>query len=133
MGKAFRAHDGVRLRCIIIDTSSIIFGFSRGFDVFNAAEESLPGYTMVVSNGVLRELDSIGRSKRKSAKYAIVGRREAKKRCSVDEDNDEVDSWILFKAGKSGCTVCTNDMELKRKLKENGAQVVSMGANGELR
>ncbi len=118
---------------MIIDTSSIIFGFSRGFNVFSVADESLPGYKIVVSRGVLRELEGIGRSGKKSAKYAIAGRSEAEKRCDVDKDNSEVDSWILSKALKAGCAVCTNDMELKRKLRGKGVWVVSMGVNGALR
>ncbi len=120
-------------KCIVIDTSSIIFGFSHMVNIFDSIQNTMPDCTMVASIGILRELSGIGHSTKRSSPYANVGLVQVLKRCRVIKDNSSVDSWITKYSIKHNCSVCTNDIELKQKLKDKGISTYSISKNGTLR
>ena len=51
----------------------------------------------------------------------------------VEDDNRSADSWILDEGLDEGLYVCTNDMRLKRALKERGKRALSVSENGVFR
>ena len=121
-------------RFIVVDTSSIIFGLSKKHDVFSALEERFPGYTMLISQGILNEIKGIAGGNGRYAKYAkaaleIINRN---KRIEINRSMAYPDSWILASSSKAEA-VCTNDIALKRELRKKGAAGLSRAINGKLR
>ncbi|MCL5786888.1 MAG: hypothetical protein M1520_01645 [Candidatus Marsarchaeota archaeon] len=119
---------------IIVDTSSIIFGLSKKHDVFSALEERFPGYPLLISQGIMNEINGIAGGNGRYAKYAkaaleIINRN---KRIEISRSMVYPDSWILANFSKAEA-VCTNDIALKRELRKKGAAVLSMAINGKLR
>ena len=119
---------------IIVDTSSIIFGLSKKHDVFSALEERFPGYPLLISQGIMNEINGIAGGNGRYAKYAkaaleIINRN---KRIEISRSMVYPDSWILANFSKAKA-VCTNDIALKRELRKKGAAVLSMAINGKLR
>ena len=119
---------------VLVDTSSIVFGFMNKGNVFQALREELPGYTQVISRGVLRELKRLAESRKKeraSAAAALAYISGAQ--VEVDGSTAYVDSWIARRAEVGGGTVCTNDIKLKRGLRARGTATLSMTKGGIVR
>lgn len=119
---------------LILDTSSIVFAAGNGTDVFAAIEEQMPGSAILLSKGVVRELNRISASKSRSGKAAALALQMLRQhKIHVLDDNSYVDSWIVREGSARKCAVCTNDKELKKKLRGAGVRVVSVSAKGILR
>src|SRR5215472_16891055 len=120
---------------MIIDTSSILFGFANKKDVFAIAKSELPSYTQLISVGIMNELFGISKNSGKrgaSAKAAIEALKY--KKVAVDNNTRSVDSWILSKSQENSHTVViTNDTELYKKLKGNNTKVLKLTRDGSLR
>jgi rRNA-processing protein FCF1 len=117
---------------IIVDTSSIIFGFSKGIDVFNSVEEQL-GYKPVISKGILREIGLLAKRYSKYRKYAKSAEAAIKMHNpTTDPNSGFVDNWIISAAAKYG-NVCTNDYKLKIRLKSMKINTYSISIGGKLR
>ncbi|MEM0087006.1 MAG: hypothetical protein QW774_01340 [Candidatus Micrarchaeaceae archaeon] len=121
-------------KVIIVDTSSMIFGIRNGIDIFDVLMSNFPGYKIIISKGILRELDGFSKSTRQISKYArLVLARISSSGITVDSDSGYADSWILRIAPEYSAIVCTNDIALKRKLEANGVKVLSISRKGLLR
>jgi rRNA-processing protein FCF1 len=57
---------------VIIDTSSILFGFSFKKSVFESAAKRFPDYKPIVSRGIIRELSSFSTLKGKKGANAKI-------------------------------------------------------------
>ncbi|MDE1850735.1 MAG: hypothetical protein KGH54_03005 [Candidatus Micrarchaeota archaeon] len=122
------------MKLAIIDTSSILFGLANKIDPFERLKESFPEYKIAVSQGVVRELAEMSGSRKKQKVQAKIGLALIKKHLvTVLKGEGYVDSWILANVKKWDCIVCTNDVELKGKLKSIGAKAVSLARSGMLR
>jgi rRNA-processing protein FCF1 len=122
------------MKRIIVDTSSILFGLSNKIDVFEKMDEKFHGYKIVLPSGVIDELEGIGRGMRKesvNARYALKMLKG--KDVEIVQSGYEVDGWILKNAAAMGCEVCTNDADLRRRLKIAKVRAVSLGLGGSLR
>ena len=119
---------------IIIDTSSILFALSNNKDVFEAVKLKDPSYEPLISLGILNELNGIGGSEKGKGKFANAALYMIKEhQPDIANSNATVDDWIVEEAEKRKCDVCTNDMELKKRLKEKGITVFTVSRSGELR
>jgi len=122
------------MKLAILDTSSILFGLANNLDPFERLRESFPGYKIVVSQGVVRELAEMSGSRKKEKVQAKIGLALIKKHLvTVLKGEEYVDSWILGNVKKWDCIVCTNDVGLKQKLKAMGSKAVSLSRSGMLR
>ena len=123
----------IRMRKVILDTSSIVFAFSMKANIFESAEDQLRA-RIVVSRGVMRELDTIAARRTKAGRSARVAL-EMMKRYTVDVEDDDrqADKWILDAGKEDGVYVCTNDIRLKQELKKRGRIALSVSENGVLR
>jgi len=121
------------MRKVILDTSSIVFAFSMKANIFEAAEDQLRA-RIVVSSGIMRELKGIASGRTKESRAARIAL-EMMKRHAVDvvDDDRRADDWILDAGVAEGVYVCTNDMGLKRELRERGKRALSVSENGVLR
>lgn len=120
---------------LIIDTSSIVFGFSNKRDVFEIAHGRFPGYDILISAGVLGELSKLARNrgtKGAGARTAIEALKY--KKVNVDNSTGSVDSWIYAKSREYPHTVVvTNDTELYKKLKSANINCLKLTKAGLLR
>lgn len=122
------------MKQMIVDTSSIVFVAGSGTDIFAAIEERMPGTEVIVSNGIVEELERIAgspSSSKKAAKLALkfITRHKIK----MMKGSGEVDVWIAREGESRKCAVCTNDIGLKEELKRRKVEVLSAGSNGILR
>lgn len=121
------------MKIIIFDTSSILFCLSNGIDMAKAVNEAFPGYKIAVSKGIIRELEGLGKSRRRAGRYAkaavdVLGHIGVQ----VLDNSDNADKWLLSIADDKK-VICTNDSKLKRALRGKGAIVVSVARSGMLR
>ena len=122
------------MQSIIVDTSAIIFAIENRKDIFASIEEYMPGSQILISNGIMEELEMISASRnenRKAAKAALA--LLAKHNIKALKDHTYVDDWIVRESRMRKCAVCTNDAELRKKLKAEKIKVVSVSWNGILR
>ncbi|MCL5262342.1 MAG: hypothetical protein M1390_00675 [Candidatus Marsarchaeota archaeon] len=123
------------MRYVIVDTSSILFGLAHRKDVLGIAERSLPGFTPLISSGVIRELrhHSLNKGAKGASARAALSILKLKK-IRVDNTSGDVDSWILRKAvSEAGSLVVTNDTPLLRKLRLSGVRVMKLSKSGKLK
>ncbi len=120
---------------MIIDTSSILFGFAYNRNVFEVAKAEFPGSIPLVSRGIIRELTRFSSQKGKKGLRARIALMELKaKKINVDNINANADSWILNTASKrKGSVVITNDTALAKKLSSKGVRVYKISRSGLLK
>ncbi|MEM3281803.1 MAG: hypothetical protein QW591_01670 [Candidatus Micrarchaeaceae archaeon] len=119
---------------IILDTSAMVFSMRNRIDIFDVVRERFPGHAILISEGIIKELERFSRSKQRIGKYAkLLLMNIRRSDIKIDKDNGYVDSWILKAASESQGIVCTNDIALKRKLEANGIKVFSISRKGLLR
>ncbi|MGI0100855.1 MAG: hypothetical protein ACREBH_04035 [Candidatus Micrarchaeaceae archaeon] len=120
---------------MIIDTSSILFGFSYNRNVFETASQRFPGYAPMVSKGIVGELTRFSSGKGAKGLRARVALLEIKaKKINVDNISINPDKWILDMAMRNrDCFVITNDTGLAKKLSLARAKVFKVSKSGLLR
>ncbi len=120
---------------LIIDTSSMLFGFAYNRNVFEAAMRRFPSSTLLVSRGIIRELTRFSSQKGKKGLRARIALLELKaKKINVDNINANADSWILDTAPKRrGSVVVTNDTALAKRLSSKGVRVYKISRSGLLK
>jgi rRNA-processing protein FCF1 len=125
----------IYMNYIILDTSAIIFGLSNGVDVFNALHDQMPERRIMISTGILKELNRISEGMGRFSKFAKVAINllERYPDIKVVKDGTYVDKWIAQTAAAPGYVVCSNDSKLKRELKTKGISVFSMTRSGIIR
>ena len=122
------------MQYIIMDTSSIIFSLTSKRDPFQAVRDTPPYYIPMVSEGMLRELQSIRARREKYSKYAAAALLLIPlSNVEIVKDMSSVDAWIMGYAKKTGSAVCTNDIALKKALKKAKIRAFSMTRSGTLR
>lgn len=123
------------MKCVIIDTSSILFGFAYNRNVFETVKEQFPGYRPMVSRGIVRELAKMSTNRGAKGLRARVALLELKaKKINVDNISVYPDKWILDTALKNrDYVVITNDSLLARKLSLSKVRVYKVSKSGVLR
>lgn len=119
---------------IIVDTSSIIFALSNNIDIFTKIR-GMTSLRIMVSKGVINELKRLASGRSRYAKHArvAISLLNSNPHIRVEQDSSYVDSWIQQTARQLSCSVCTNDIRLKRALKESKISVYSISRDGHLR
>jgi rRNA-processing protein FCF1 len=113
---------------VLIDTNVFTLPVQFGIDLFSELERILGGFEPLVLDGSVRELECLGAGGGKDASAARVGRALAE-RCTVvgiPGATGTVDERIVRYARANGCIVVTNDIGLRRMLKEEGVRVIGM-------
>lgn len=119
---------------ILLDTSSIIFGLLNKVDTFLILKESFPLYKITIPYGVIRELKGFAKGKKQERLQAKVALALIEKyNVKIIKNNEYVDDWIFKNATNSDVIVCTNDVDLKHRLKDIGAKSISLSRSGSLR
>jgi len=118
---------------VLVDTSSIIYSFCLKKDIF-ANIENL-GFTPVVVSSVIEELKEISKRNSKyavAARYAlrVIEERKKGKRIRIIKTKGNADEAIERIAKKKKIRVCTNDKEMKKRIKKLGLEILTVKSNG---
>ncbi|ATZ61693.2 MAG: DNA-binding protein [Methanosarcinales archaeon Met12] len=107
----------IKQRSVIIDTNALMIPCQFGVDVFSELKEM--GYNkFLVPEEVVKELNKLyvhAKGKDKTAASIALSLLD---RCDIVEAEGNPDDVIIKIAEERGAAVVTNDIELKRRLKE---------------
>ena len=117
-------------RAVVIDTNFFLVPFQFKIDIFTELERLIEvNHYFVITSKTLNELEKLAENTGRQgagARFAIKIINANIKRIETIDSNKPVDSWIEEYAEKTGAMVCTNDIKLKKKLKDNGIKVISL-------
>jgi rRNA-processing protein FCF1 len=118
---------------VLIDTSSIIYSFCLKKDVFSNIEDL--GFNPLLISSVVEELKKIAKRNSKygiAARYAlrVIQERKKRKRIKIIKTKGNADEEIQKIAKKKKIRVCTNDKELKKRIKKLGLEILTVKSNG---
>ena len=120
---------------VILDTNFLMLPHQHGVDIFSEINRLVSeDYDLLIPGKVADELVSISE---KSAGIDGISARVAlqlirkKNINTVEYDKNVDDSIVDFVNNHADCIVCTNDKNLKRKIK-NKAQLISMRGKDHL-
>lgn len=113
----------------------MLFGFSYNRNVFETAKQQFPGYKMLVSKGIIKELTRLSANKGSKGLRARIALLELKaKKIDVDNISIHADKWILDTAIKNrNSVVVTNDTALAAKLSRAKLKTYKISKSGILR
>ncbi len=117
-------------RPVILDTNFLLIPFQFKIDIFEGIERILArSHYFVISSRTIKELEHIAKGTNKdgrSARLAIKLIEANKGRIEIIENGEEVDLWIEKYAIEKRAVVCTNDAQLRSKIKREGLRVISL-------
>lgn len=123
------------MKYVIIDTSSILYGFSYNRNIFERARDKFPNYKLLVSRGIINELNKIASNRGSRGLKARVALMEIKaKKINVDNISVYPDKWILDTSLKNReSVVITNDTLLARRLRVGKVRTYKLSKSGILK
>jgi rRNA-processing protein FCF1 len=117
-------------RAVIIDTNFFLVPYQFKIDIFTELEQLIEvNHYFVITSKILKELEKIAGhvgKKGAAAKLALKVIEANSDKIEIIKSNKPVDLWIAEYAEKTGAIVCTNDIKLKKRLKDNGIKVISL-------
>lgn len=119
---------------IIFDTNFLMVPHQFGVDIFSELERIFTERNeWIVCNEVVSELETIAKKHTKDAAAARLALLLIKEKdINVESAKGiNVDDWIVARAKQERLVVCTNDMELRRRLR-NIALVVGLRERSHL-
>ena len=126
---------GVQVKLAIIDTSSIMFGFSHRRNTFDAVRYALHDHTLYLSGAVVRELHQLARNRGRQGAAARVALQELRykniKGSNKSLSNADLDIMRVA-GGHKGSAVITNDTALSKRLRSSGVEVFKLSISGRL-
>jgi rRNA-processing protein FCF1 len=121
------------MRFVVLDTNFLLLLYKAKLNAFVQLYDMVPGeFKIIVSQGIIRELKN---SKSPHTKIAVEALNSQIVNGAVEINNDDsfVDDWIVsFCKANENTVVCTNDAELRKRLKKVGAKIISLRTNSHL-
>lgn len=118
------------MKTVILDTNFLLIPYQFKINVIAAVEKLLEeAHEIVVSTAIVKELEGIAKSRGKDGIAARLALEIVKKSGihTIKTDEHDADEWIMgYCAKHPGTIVCTNDINLRKELKQVGARVVVM-------
>ena len=121
-------------RPVILDTNFLLLPFQFRLNIFTELEYLLEkSHKYVISSRTLSELERIGKSIGKNGMAARLALKMiGVSKIEVIQSKQEVDDWIVDYAKANHAIVCTNDTELRLRLKDLDIKTVSMKSKSKL-
>ncbi|NCN65389.1 MAG: hypothetical protein GW779_06175 [Candidatus Altiarchaeum hamiconexum] len=121
------------MKKVIIDTNFLLIPEKFRIDIFYEISLLVPCCEIIIMKGTFRELKGLKKD-RNAANIALKILEKFRPKYTVYEDhndeNDEnyrtLDDNILNLATDDSFIVCTDDKELKRKLKERNVETITL-------
>jgi rRNA-processing protein FCF1 len=120
---------------VILDTSALIYPFQTGVDFVKGIREMvLAPATFAVTDGVVRELESIRRGRSPSLSMAAEKALAFSKDLKVlHSDATNTDEQIVTLAKETGAAVATADSLLRKELRKRRIPVVFVSKGKRIR
>ncbi len=123
-------------RPVIIDTNFLLIPFRYRIDILRELDYLVePSHRFVISSKTMKELKKIGKKVGKdgmAARLAIKLVEANSLRIDVIESEEHVDDWIADYSKANRAIVCTNDSELRRRLRALHIKVITMKSKSKL-
>lgn len=118
----------MKMTVVLLDTNMLLLPHKHRIDVFSEIERLITGeHEVATLSTVVDELKEIARENNDDGIAAKVGLRLlTDKKVRVITSKGPVDDALVEYAQKDRATVCTNDRELKARLKKAGIRRVFM-------
>jgi uncharacterized protein len=116
---------------IIIDTNGFMIPVQFGVDIFEELKR-LGFNEFFVPEAVIFEIDRLIKREKGSNRTAAKVARSMMGRCERIAGTGSADDVILRLAKDMGAAVLTNDIGLKRRLADNGIQIVFLRQKNKL-
>jgi len=117
-------------RKVVIDTNFFLIPYQFKIDILTELEHLIDvHHVYIITSKTIKELEKIAENSGKKGaggKFALKLIEANKDKMEIMESNKPVDTWIEEYAEEHGAIVCTNDIKLKKKLKDNGIKVISL-------
>jgi len=112
---------------VLLDTNSLIYAAQYGIDIKQLEDVFQKPIEFFTTQSVLRELEEISRTRKKSSVYAKIAIQLLEKSSIkiLPSKHKHADKDILAEAEK-GFVVVTNDRKLKEQLKKKSIGVLSI-------
>ena len=113
---------------ILLDTNALLMPVQFGIDLYDELQGLFGDFELITLEEVIGELSGISRGHGRDAAAARVGLIMARSTTVVPSGSsaNHVDKRVIEYARREGCTVVTNDRELRNALLREGIDVVSM-------
>lgn len=121
------------MKYVILDTNILMASEEFSFNIFSELNRLLDfQYKLITLKPVVEELKKISKNKGKKGVAAKVGLKLLKDVKIIDVNSKNADKVILKFAKENDALVCTNDKELKNKLKEKGINIIYLRSKDHL-
>lgn len=110
---------------VILDTNALMMPFKKNIDIENSLIEILGNYEIIVLSSVINELKNLVKKGSWQAKSALM----FAKRYKILDVKEKGDFAIITTAVKLKAVVVTNDKNLRKELRENGINVITLRDN----
>ena len=117
-------------RKVVIDTNFFLIPYQFKIDILTELEHLIDvHHVYIITSKTLKELEKIASNAGKKGaggRFALKIIEANKDKMEIIRSDKPVDNWIEEYAEDHGAIVCTNDIKLKKKLKDNGIKVISL-------
>ncbi|MDO8554752.1 MAG: hypothetical protein Q7S22_08135 [Candidatus Micrarchaeota archaeon] len=123
-----------RERKVLIDTNFFLIPHQFGIDIFTELNNLLDNYAVfVTSTLVINELKEIAKGKGDDGIAARFAQKLIEKsKIEIVKAEGYTDMWLLTYAKEHNAIVCTNDVNLKRKLKDAKLKVILLKSKSKI-
>ena len=113
---------------VLLDTNALLMPAQFGVDLYDELLALFGGFEPITLEEVVGELSGLARGRGRDAAAARVGLALVRRSTVVPSGStaEGVDNRVIEYARREGCTVVTNDRELRNALLREGVDVVSM-------
>lgn len=113
---------------MLLDTNALLMPAQFGVDLYSELLALFGDFEPITLEEVVGELSGLARGRGRDAAAARVGLALVRRSTVVPSGStaEGVDNRVIEYARREGCTVVTNDRELRNALLREGVDVVSM-------
>jgi uncharacterized protein len=113
---------------VLLDTNALLLPHQRRIDIFSEIDRTIiESHEVATLSTVVDELKALATPSTKDGVAANVGLRLLEmKKVRIIPSEGPVDDAIVAYAKRDGVIVCTNDKELKRRLRKNRVTLLVM-------
>ena len=123
-------------RPVILDTNFLLIPFQFKIDIFRELDYLMEfSHNYVVTSKTLNELAKLAKAIGKdgmAARLAIKLVEANKQKIEIITNERYVDDWIVEYAKSNHAIVCTNDSELRQRLKQLKIKTITMKSKSKL-
>ncbi|MFH1471141.1 MAG: PIN domain-containing protein [Candidatus Micrarchaeota archaeon] len=122
------------MQILVVDANFLMSAYKFKVDAMGGLYELFPGgFRLVTSNSILEELKGLAKKRSdvgKGAAYSLWVLE--KNRAEVISTNEKADDWVVSYCAKNSAIACTNDAELRKRLKSQGIKSIVLKGRSTL-